>query len=80
MVALAILIIIVAVAMLIFFAVYRRSKCVKRSGLLYLVLILVGVILFMVSIILWSVEQSMVWCTLKAACAMLGLALIIGYP
>lgn len=76
-VVLAIIIILVAILMMIFFIVYRRTKCVKKSNLLYMELILIGVICLNISLILWSVYQTKVWCTLKACFAFLGFGLVI---
>ena len=78
-VVLAIILLIVCLVMMVFFLVYRRTRVVKMANTLFIQLTLLGAVLVLVSIILWSVYQTKTICTFKSVLGMLGLGMIFGY-
>ena len=78
--ALAVLLAIVTVVMMVFFVVYRRTRVVKLANLWFIELTLVGALMVLASIILWSVYQTKTICTIKSCLGMLGFGIVFGYP
>lgn len=78
-VILAIILGLICIFMAIFFVVYRRSRVTKVTNLWYILSVLLGTLLVVVSLILWSVYQTKTICTFKSVLGMIGFGLIIGY-
>jgi NADH:ubiquinone oxidoreductase subunit 6 (subunit J) len=76
---LAVILFIVCVIMMVFFAVYRRTKVVKIANLMFIECTLLGALMVLSSIILWSVYQTKTICTIKSCLGMLGFGVIVGY-
>lgn len=76
---LAVLLAVVVIVMMIFFIVYRRTKVVKMANIWFIEITLLGALMVLSSIILWSVYQTKTICTIKSFLGMLGFGLVFGY-
>lgn len=74
---LCIISIIICITVLVFFTMYYRSRVIRRTNLVWLYLIFIGVIMMLLSLIFWTFTQTTFWCTAKSVLIMLGFSLVI---
>lgn len=68
--------ILLGLAFLIFFTIFGASRVVKRTNLLWLWLFVGGIILVLLSCLIWVLRQTAATCTTKSLLMYMGFALI----
>lgn len=67
----------VAIACLVFFTIFYKSSVIRRTNLLWLYLIFIGIILVLLANIIWTLKQSTFTCISKTIGFMFGVGLIV---
>lgn len=67
----------VAISCLVFFTIFHKSSVIRRTNLLWLYLIFIGIILVLLANIIWTLKQSTFTCISKTIGFMLGIGLIV---
>lgn len=67
----------VAICCLIFFTIFHKSSVIRRTNLLWLYLIFLGIILVLLANVIWTLKQTAFTCIAKTIGFMLGVGLIV---
>jgi hypothetical protein len=66
----------VALCLLIFFTAFAGTRVVRRTNLLWIWLMFTGIILVLLSLIMWTLVQTTFICVFKSCLGMIGFGLI----